>query len=119
LPVLSGRLALLGAESWVPNPLHVSRKEIETTLSKLYLDTGATAKTGLAPAIQMIGIERIVYGADCGVPCSTDSTMAENQQDVLKIEKSMFGDKETIAGNGWSLFPAAAKRAAEAQQKRR
>ncbi|KAF2181506.1 hypothetical protein K469DRAFT_691984 [Zopfia rhizophila CBS 207.26] len=118
LPVLSGRLSLLGAESWVPNPLNLTREEIETTLGRLYVDTAATAKTGLAPAIKMVGVKNIVYGADCGVPCSTDATMDENQQDVLDTERSMFGEEGAgvIAGNGWNLFPAAAKRAEEGQK---
>lgn len=112
LPVLSGRLSLLGTESWVPNPLSLTRKEIEESLGKLCVDTAATAKTGLRPAIHMVGIENIIYGADCGVPCSTEATMAENQKDVVDIERSLFKNAGLIGQNGWDLFPAAAKRAA-------
>ncbi|KAL8705060.1 MAG: hypothetical protein Q9225_008050, partial [Loekoesia sp. 1 TL-2023] len=64
LPVLSGRLSLLGTESWVPNPLNLTREEIEKSLGNLYVDTAATAKTGLAPAIKMVGIKNVIYGAD-------------------------------------------------------
>ncbi|KAF4627349.1 hypothetical protein G7Y89_g10800 [Cudoniella acicularis] len=116
LPVLSGRISLLGTESWVPNPLKLTREEIERSLGHLYVDTAATAKTGLAPAISMVGIEHIIYGADCGVPCSTDATMAENQKDVIDIENKL-GETGSMARNGWDLFPAAAKRAEEGQKR--
>ncbi|KAL9612462.1 MAG: hypothetical protein Q9167_002934 [Letrouitia subvulpina] len=118
LPVLSGRLSLLGAESWVPNPLNLTRQEIERSLGNLYVDTAATAKTGLSPALKMVGAKHVVYGADCGVPCSTDATMAENQQDVVDIENQVLGHSGSIASNGWALFPAAAKRAEDGQKRK-
>lgn len=111
LPTLSGRLLLLGTESWVPNPEELTRKEIEETLANLYVDTAATAKTGLAPAIKMVGIGHCMYGADCGVPCSTAQTMNENMRDVENVEKQMGGSGEDIRKGTWKLFPAAAKRA--------
>lgn len=116
LPVLSGRISLLGTESWVPNPLALTRKEIDDTLASLHVDTAATAKTGLYPAIQMVGIKHVVYGADCGVPCSTEATMAENQRDVTDMERMLFGDVGMVGLNGWALFPDAAKRALAGQQ---
>ncbi|KAI3401790.1 hypothetical protein diail_8168 [Diaporthe ilicicola] len=112
LPVLAGRLSLLGTESWVPNPLNLTRDEIEGSLAKLRVDTAATAKTGLCPAIQLVGVGNVIYGADCGVPCSTEATMAENQQDVKDVEERLFNEAGTVGQNGWGLFPAAAIRAA-------
>lgn len=111
LPVLSGRLSLLGTESWVPNPEGLTREEIETQLANLYVDTAATAKTGLAPAIKMVGAGHCLYGADCGVPCSNARTMNENMRDVTAVEKELDIEAGTIARNTWKLFPAAAARA--------
>ncbi|EED21370.1 C6 transcription factor, putative [Talaromyces stipitatus ATCC 10500] len=111
LPVLSGRLSLLGTESWVPNPNNLTREEIEKQLRGLYVDTAATAKTGLPPAVQMVGVEHVIYGADCGVPCSTEQTMEENKADVLRWESSNGVFKGMIMTNGWHLFPQAAIRA--------
>ncbi|KAI9846545.1 MAG: autophagy protein [Thelocarpon superellum] len=101
LPALSGRLSLLGAEQWVPNPEQITKQEIETQLARLYLDTAASASTGLPPAIRMVGAERCVYGADCGVPCSTEATMEENRLAVLDVEAREAGSKGTIGQNGW------------------
>jgi predicted TIM-barrel fold metal-dependent hydrolase len=78
LPTPSGRLTLLSAESWVPDALNITREEIEKMLSRLYVNTATTAKISLAPAIQMVGVKHVVYGADCGVPCLTDATMTGN-----------------------------------------
>lgn len=115
LPVLSGRISLLGTESWVPNPLNLTRKEIEESLASLYVDTAATAKTGMFPAAQMVGIKKVVYGADCGVPCSTEATMAENQKDVMDVERLFVGGVGTVGQNGWALFPAACARVSRAR----
>lgn len=58
LPVLSGRLTLLGAESWVPNPTQVTSDEIRQQMSGLWFDTAATAETGLHPAAKVVGIDQ-------------------------------------------------------------
>lgn len=110
LPVLMGRISLLGTEPWVPNPQNLTREEIEKQLSALYVDTAATAKTGLAPAAEMVGAHHCVYGSDCGVPCSTAQTMDENKKDVVFFEKKMGLAPGTIANNTWELFPDAALR---------
>lgn len=111
VPVLSGRLQLLGNEEWVPNPKQITREEIKTQLGRLYVDTAATAKTGLAPAARMCGVENCIYGSDCGVPCSTERTMEENRNDVLKFEREQGIPINKIGHNGWRLFPDAARRA--------
>lgn len=110
LPVLSGRLSLLGTQGWIPNPTGITRNEMETQLSRLFMDTAATAKTGLAPAVQMVGMRNVVYGADCGVPCSSEGTMEENRNDVLNYEKAKGVEEGFFGRNGWNLFPAAARR---------
>lgn len=110
LPVLSGRLALLGAEPWVPNPEGITKEDIKMQLSRLYLDTAATAETGLQPALKMVGREHLVYGDDCGVPCSTPHTMEDNRESVKSVAKSLGLDGEEIGTNAWKLFPSAAAR---------
>ncbi|KAF4627066.1 hypothetical protein G7Y89_g11091 [Cudoniella acicularis] len=111
LPVLSGRIALLGAEAWVPNPEKITKEEIKSQLGRLYVDTAASAETGLAPALKMAGMHGCIYGADCGVPCSREATMEENRKSVLKIEREHGIEAGTIGNGGYDLFPSAAKRA--------
>lgn len=67
----------------------------------------------------MVGLKHIIYGADCGVPCSTNATMAENQKDVLEIERQLRlqGAAGSVARNDFLLFPAAARRAEEGQRR--
>ena len=110
LPVLSGRLQLLGTEPWVPNPNNITQEEIKHQLAKLYLDTAATAPTGMAPALHMVPPDHLVYGADCGVPCSTESTMEANKKAVLEYEGLSRSQRDAIGRNVLSLFPAAAAR---------
>ncbi len=110
LPVLSGRLKLLGTEPWVPNPNNITQEEIQEQLGRLYLDTAATAPTGMAPALHMVPPDHLVYGADCGVPCSTELTMEANRKAVLEYEGLSLSQREDIGRNALCLFPAAAKR---------
>lgn len=110
LPVLSGRLNLLGTEPWVPNPNNISQEEIRQQLSRLYLDTAATAPTGMAAALQMVAPDHLVYGADCGVPCSTERTMEANKEAVLVFKGLNWAQKQAVGRNVLRLFPAAAKR---------
>ncbi|CAJ2510690.1 Uu.00g063150.m01.CDS01 [Anthostomella pinea] len=109
-PILAGRLELLGAEPWVPNPQNLTSQDIHDQLSSLYVDCAATASSGLQPAIKMVGKEHVVYGADCGVPCSTHATMEKNKEAVMEIERELGMKTGTVGRNGWELFPSAAKR---------
>ena len=111
LPALAGRIALLGVEDWAPNPNGLTREEIWKQLSSLYVDTAASAATGLLPAMKLMGPDRCVYGSDCGVPCSSEAAMDLNLQSVLEVEEIETGKPGKIGLNGWNLFPAAAKRA--------
>lgn len=110
LPVLSGRLKLLGTEPWVPNPHNITKEEIQDQLASLYLDTAATAPTGMAPALHMVSADHLVYGADCGVPCSTEATMEANRKAVLEFEGLSQEQRTAIGRNVLALFPAAAQR---------
>ncbi|CAI6049915.1 unnamed protein product [Clonostachys chloroleuca] len=109
-PALSGRVLLLGTESWVPNHKGIKTDDIKKQISSIYVDTAASAETGMEPAVRMVGIEHVVYGADCGVPCSTERTMEENKEAVRMIAKK-YGDSEQVGMNGFKLFPYAEMRA--------
>ncbi|WNE98777.1 amidohydrolase family protein [Streptomyces luomodiensis] len=111
LPALSGRLRLLGAEPWVPNPHGITRDEIRRHLGRLYLDTAASgADSHLAPALTMVPRDHLVYGADCGVPCSTDATMAANIE-ALRHSGVLTGDEaDRLGRRALDLFPAARRR---------
>ncbi|KAI1267304.1 hypothetical protein F5Y18DRAFT_379825 [Xylariaceae sp. FL1019] len=110
-PALSGRVLLLGAQSWVPNHHRVTKEDLQAQMRSLYVDAAATADTGMEPAIRMTGIEHVVYGADCGVPCSTEATMEENRHAVRDMAKKVKGDGDFVGMNGFNLFPAARLRA--------
>jgi 6-methylsalicylate decarboxylase len=56
-------------------------------------------------------VGRCIYGANCGVPCSTEDTMEENRTAVLEVEEREVRSKGVIGENDFNLFPTAAKRA--------
>jgi 6-methylsalicylate decarboxylase len=116
LPALSGRLDLIGLERWVPNPEGITPAEIRTHLARLFVDTAATMPTALGPAMAMTGLEHVVYGSDCGVPCTTDATMDANIR-ALRERTGLSPDQVQFIGrNAFSLFT---KAAARIQQKAR
>ena len=110
LPVLADRLHLLGAEPWVPNPNHIRKEEIREQLGRLYVDTAAVGAAALGPALRLVGKEHVVYGADCGVPCSTEHTMEENRKMILSYEGLTEAERKAIGRNVRILFPRAVKR---------
>jgi predicted TIM-barrel fold metal-dependent hydrolase len=117
LPALSGRLALLGTEPWVPNPNSVSKEDIKEQLGRFWVDTAATAETGLGPAVKMVGRNRVLYGADCGVPCSTCGTMDENKASIHEVASEMGFEGDEVGRNAWALFPDAIKRVDNVNEK--
>lgn len=113
LPALSGRLFALGTELWAPNPNGITEAEMRSQLAALFVNTAATASANLLlPAMEMTGKrgEHIVYGSDCGVPCSTEETMDENVKRLLAFEGLTGEEKEVIGHRLEELFPAAAER---------
>lgn len=111
LPALSGRLLALGTESWVPNPNNITRKEIETQLGSLYLDTAATARPShLLPGIDMVGKHHLVYGSDSGVPCSSTDTLEENRRDLLAFKGMTAHEIQAVGRRCYDLFPDAKAR---------
>ena len=111
LPAVAGRIALLGTEDWASNPLGLTEDEIWKQLGNLYVDTAASASTGLVPAMKLMGLEHCIYGSDCGVPCSSVKGMDRNKLSVINVEQTETGQSGKIGMNGWNLFAAAAKRA--------
>jgi len=111
LPALSGRLFLLGNEPWVPNPNNITKDEIKEQLSGFFLDTAAagTAHT-LSPALQMTSCDHIVYGSDCGVPCTSDASYLASIQALLQFPGLAAEEIGQIGHNALKLFPAAAER---------
>lgn len=110
LPALSGRLLLLGNESWVPNPNRVTQSEMRAHLQSLFLDTAATCPTTIAAALAMTSYRQLVYGSDCGVPCTTDATMNANLAALRAYPGLSREAIEEIGHNALELFPAAAAR---------
>lgn len=110
LPALSGRLLLLGNEAWVPNPNQVTRSEMEAHLQGLFLDTAATCPTTIAAALAMTSPRQLVYGSDCGVPCTTDATMDGNLAALFRYPGLTKDELEAIGHNALQLFPGAAER---------
>jgi predicted TIM-barrel fold metal-dependent hydrolase len=110
LPTLSGRLALLGLEGWVPNPNHVTRGELDVWLRRLYLDTAATCPSALAAAQAMTTPDKLLYGSDCGVACTSEATMDRNLQALLDYPGLTTEQKSAVGTNAFTLFPTAAAR---------
>ncbi|MFG4657084.1 amidohydrolase family protein, partial [Acinetobacter baumannii] len=115
-PALSGRLLTLGLEAWVPNANQITPAEMRQHMRRLYLDTAATMPTGLAAAMSMTTLDKIVYGSDCGVPCTTDATMDANL-DALFNQTGLTAEQlRSIGHNALGLFPSVARRLADQAQ---
>ncbi|MEW2495282.1 amidohydrolase family protein [Streptomyces nodosus] len=111
LPTLSGRLGLLGAEPWVPNPLGITAEEIRADLARLYLDTAATGTdANLASAVTMVPRDHFVYGGDAGVPCSNEDSMGRNIRSLQDSGVLARHEVEALGRRAFDLFPAAARR---------
>lgn len=110
LPALSGRLILLGTQPWIPNPNGITQDEMRQHLRALFLDTAMTGSAHtLAPALAMTTCDHIVYGSDCGVPCTVEDTMRANIEAILGFVGLAPEQIEQIGHNALSLFPAAAE----------
>ena len=79
-------------------------------LRRLFLDTAATMPTGLGAALLTTTPDKIVYGSDCGVPCTTDATMDANIEALLAFDGLTPEQIQSIGRNALTLFPAAAAR---------
>jgi 6-methylsalicylate decarboxylase len=52
----------------------------------------ASEPTNLAAALSMTTLDKIVYGSDCAVPCTTETTMDANL-DALFHQTGLTGDQ--------------------------
>lgn len=111
LPALSGRLLLLGTQPWIPNPQQLTGDEMRRQLAALYLDTAmAGTEPSLSAGIAMTSCDHIVYGSDCGAPCTVDATAIANIEAMLAFRGVEAGKVQQIGRNALSLFPGAAAR---------
>ncbi len=114
LPALSGRLTLLGTQPWISNPAAITELEMRNQLARLYVDTAMTGSIHtIAPAVAMTGLDHVVYGSDCGVPCTCFQTMEANMR-ALRLSSGLdAGQVQRIGRNALKLFPAASRRIEE------
>ncbi|MFI0409233.1 amidohydrolase family protein [Actinomadura sp. 3N508] len=108
-PALTGRLRLLGNESWVPQG--VTAQDIDEQTSSLYVDTAATAFAhSLLPAMATVGAGHIVYGSDWGAPCTTESSAESNRSSLLQCGALSLEEEGGVRARALDLFPRAAQR---------
>jgi len=108
-PALTGRLRLLGNESWVPHGIEAH--DVDSQAARLYVDTAASATPHtLLPAAAVVGAEHIVYGSDWGAPCTTPATAAQNLDSLLHHSGLPPDEAVAVLDRGWELFPAALER---------
>lgn len=109
LPALSGRIFALGTEAWVPNDERISVTEMKEQLANLYVDCAATATAStLLPALELTGKQgqHMVYGSDCGVPCSNVRTLDANVKSFLDFDGMTLEEKNAIGWRAKTLFPS-------------
>ncbi|AOR66681.1 amidohydrolase 2 [Burkholderia stabilis] len=118
LPALSERLVLIGTQPWVRNPSMLTESEMRNQLARLYVDTAMTGSVHtIAPAVAMTGIDHIVYGSDCGVPCTCFDTMESNMR-TLRLSSGLDSRQLSQLGrNALKLFPMASGRICRAPSK--
>ncbi|MEU4932824.1 amidohydrolase family protein [Streptomyces yokosukanensis] len=112
VPLLAGRLALLGAEPWVPNPHALSTTDITTTLRRLWADTAAsTSDQQLAAAAATFGEDHLLYGSDWGVPCTDRASALRDITSLRRTEAISHTARAAVPDRAHTLFPQAAHRA--------
>lgn len=109
-PALSGRLLLLGTQPWVPNPNNITRDDMRDTFQRIFLDTAMTMPTGLNAALAMTSPDKILYGSDGGVPCSTDESLSLNLDALVNFDGLSTDQINAIGRNALTLFPRAKAR---------
>jgi len=89
----------------------MTAEDIRADLSRLYLDTAATGTdASLAPAVTMVPRDHLVYGADAGVPCSNEASMARNIEALRSSAVLTPEEVDALGRRAFDLFPAAARR---------
>jgi len=111
LPALAGRLIAIAGEPWIPNPNELTAAKIEDDLAGLYLDTAVAGSANMMlPALEVTTPDHIVYGSDCGVPCTDEALMLANLERLLAFEGLDREQLAAIGSNALALFPDAARR---------
>ena len=64
----------------------------------------------LGAALAMTTHDHLVYGSDCGVPCTTDATMQANLEALLNYAGLTRDQIDDIGHNALRLIPSAAER---------
>ena len=112
VPLLAGRLSLIGAQPWVPNPHGLSTDDITTTLRRLWADTAASASDQqLAAAAATFGDDHLVYGSDWGVPCTDHASALRNIHALRHTQAIDPTSRAAVLSRARTLFPQAARRA--------
>ncbi|MBB5957346.1 putative TIM-barrel fold metal-dependent hydrolase [Saccharothrix tamanrassetensis] len=110
-PALTGRLRLLGNESWVPQ--RITADDVDAQVSTLYVDTAATAVAqSLLPAVATVGADHIVYGSDWGAPCTTEASAEANRSGLGQCGALSPREADGVRDRALDLFPEAARRIA-------
>ncbi|CCH31968.1 amidohydrolase family protein [Actinosynnema sp. NPDC047251] len=108
-PALTGRLRLLGDESWVPQG--ITAHDVDAQVSTLYVDTAATAfAPSLLPAVAAVGADHIVYGSDWGAPCTTPATAEANRASLADCGALSPAQAAGVRDRALDLFPDVARR---------
>ena len=94
----------------MPSPNKLTSRELSVVLRRLYLDTAATCPSSLAAALAMTTPTQLVYGSDCGVPCTSQATMDRNLMALLNFDGLTNDEKTAVGTNALGLFPAATAR---------
>ena len=91
-----------------PNPQQVTPNEMRMHMRRLFLDTAATCPTTLSAALAMTTADKLVYGSDSGVPCTTDA----NIEALLAFRGLTPEQIQAVGRNALTLLPKAAARIA-------
>ncbi|MTD53834.1 amidohydrolase family protein [Amycolatopsis pithecellobii] len=112
IPLLAGRLSLLGTEAWVPNPHGLTAADIRIALARLWVDTAASASDQqLAAAVATFGDDHVVYGSDWGVACTTATSARRNIHALNTTHAISPATRAAIPTRAAHLFPRAIHRA--------
>ncbi len=109
LTSLVERLALLGPQAWVANPLGVSAEQLRAQVAQLFLDTAITGGVGgIRHAADLVGVDHLVYGTDYP-PAGVDAV----ETTTAGIEATLDAEEQArVEATFTRLFPRAAQRAA-------
>lgn len=108
LTSLVERIALLGSQEWVANPLGLSPEELRAQVSRLFLDTAITGGPGgIRPAADLVGVDHLLYGTDYP-PAGVDAI----SRTTAGLQETLSASEQVRVQDAFArLFPRAAQRA--------